>query len=514
MYSSKMIKKVQIFIIRHKIISGVILIGAIIGIYFIIKNNLPVETRYVTTIVKSGDIISSVSGSGQVEASSSIDLKAKFSGTISGVFVKSGAFVRKGQTLFALDAKDAEKALRDANLNLEIAKNDLENSRISYENTKTSQELSLKSLLLTLNSAVTAVPDQNNTNTNITTLSGIYDSSIQGEYIIEAYTCQEGSCINYSGLESGSFAIDLNVPKQLGTRGLYINFSASPLSYEKWYVSVPSPNTSSYLSNLRAYTEKKESAKQAIESASQTVVTKELTVKQKENILIDAKQMLSDYYITAPFDGTIANILGKVGDIASGTLATIITKQKVAEISLNEVDVAKVKLGQKATLTFDAIPEISITGIVAQIDSISTVSQGVVTYIVTIALDKEEAQILPRMSVSADIITDSKQNVFLVPNSAVKTQASASYVEMFDMPLPVPLSGAQGSISAIPPRKQMVEIGISNDTMTEIISGLKEGDEIVTKTIASTVAKPATTAPSIFGATGTGNRNTGTPRVR
>jgi HlyD family secretion protein len=203
--------------------------------------------------------------------------------------------------------------------------------------------------------------------------------------------------------------------------------------------------------------------------------------------------------VPAPFSGTIASVPVQKGDnVSSGTtVATIITSQQVATISLNEVDIAKIQLGQKATLTFDAVADLKITGKVAQIDSIGTVSQGVVNYNVKISFDTTDERIKPGMSVSAAIITNIKQDVLIAPNSAVKNQNGSAYVEMFDNALPAPLAGVQGSPSATPPRQQDVTVGISNDTSTEIISGIKEGDEIVTKTILPTTT--TMTAPSIFG---------------
>ena len=96
-----------------------------------------------------------------------------------------------------------------------------------------------------------------------------------------------------------------------------------------------------------------------------------------------------------------------------------------------------------------------------------------------------------------------------VPNGAVKTQAGASYVQMFDTILPPPVTGVQGSVSLVLPRNQTVEIGISDATSTEILSGLKEGDEVITKTITSTT-KTTTAAPSILGTPGGG----GAGRIR
>ena len=81
-----------------------------------------------------------------------------------------------------------------------------------------------------------------------------------------------------------------------------------------------------------------------------------------------------------------------------------------------------------------------------------------------------------------------------MPSSAVKTQGDASYVEMFDNQ--ATSTGNQGIVSATPPRQQAVVVGISNDTNTEITSGLNEGDVIVTRTITATAAASGAAARS------------------
>ncbi|MBI2515117.1 efflux RND transporter periplasmic adaptor subunit [Candidatus Wolfebacteria bacterium] len=202
----------------------------------------------------------------------------------------------------------------------------------------------------------------------------------------------------------------------------------------------------------------------------------ELTVKQRENALLDAKEKLADYFIRAPFDGVIAKLDVKKGDSVSVStiLATLITKQKIAEISLNEVDVVKIKVGQKATLTFDAVEGLSIAGKVAEIDAVGAVSQGVVTYTVKVALDTEDERVKTGMSVSAGIVTDVKPDILLVPNSAVKSQGSSQYVEVIE--------GEDLNLKNLP-RRQNVETGVSNDEFIEIVSGLKQGDKVVARTI-------------------------------
>ncbi len=229
----------------------------------------------------------------------------------------------------------------------------------------------------------------------------------------------------------------------------------------------------------------------------------QLTITQRKNALLDAQQTLANYTIRAPFDGTVAVLPIKITDTISNgtTAATLITPQQIATISLNEVDAAKVQVGQKVTLTFDAISDLSIAGQVASIDTLGTVSQGVVTYNVKISFDTQDTRIKPGMSVSASIVTAIHQDVLTVPNSAIKTQGSTQYVQILDTPGPV-VAGVQGVTSATAPRQQTVVVGLASDTVTEISSGLNEGDSIITRTITPTTKAATATAPSLIGGGG------------
>jgi len=211
------------------------------------------------------------------------------------------------------------------------------------------------------------------------------------------------------------------------------------------------------------------------------IQSSQLSVQQRQNALIDAQQALTDYYVRAPFAGTIAVIPVSVGDqVSSGTvIATLLANQQVANVSLNETDVAKIKIGQKATLAFDAIDNLIITGEVSSIDLIGTVSQGVVSYNVKIVFDTQDDRIKAGMSVSAAIITNTDIDVLYVPNEAVKTQGTQSYVQVL-------VNGA--------PVRKTVTTGLADDTNTEILSGLNEGDLAVTQTITTGGAPKAATS--------------------
>jgi RND family efflux transporter MFP subunit len=231
-----------------------------------------------------------------------------------------------------------------------------------------------------------------------------------------------------------------------------------------------------------------------------------ITIQQRQYALSDAQSNLANYVVTAPFDGVIASMNFKKSDIVStgDSVATLITKQRTANISLNEIDAAKIAVGQKATLTFDAVDGLSITGEVSLVDMIGTVSQGVVTYNIQIIFDTQDDRIKPGMSVSAAIITDVKQDVLTVPSGAVKTQGSINYIETLDGVTTA--TDSKGIASTTPPIQKQVEIGTTSDTSTEITSGLNEGDLVITKTIAPTTGgtAAATTAPSLFGTSGRG----------
>ena len=190
-------------------------------------------------------------------------------------------------------------------------------------------------------------------------------------------------------------------------------------------------------------------------------------IKKKEVALADLKAELADYIVRAPFFGIIANIDAKNGDLVSSstTLATLITKQKIAEVTLNEIDVAQVEIGQLATLTFNAVEEVTLTGKVIEIDTLGTVTQGVVTYNVKIAFDTQDERIKPGMTIDASIITERKDSIVLVPNAAVKMQGGQVFVEVM-----------QNEAPQIVP----VEVGLSNELFTEIVNGLQEGAQVVT----------------------------------
>ncbi len=295
---------------------------------------------------------------------------------------------------------------------------------------------------------------------------------------------------------------------------------ATVQSNTRAHLSVANSDLSSLLAQQKTIT----TTKQAITKAQQNITLDQVGNQdganpinlqiEKNNLEKEAADVaqqgidLGKYTVRAPFAGQVASVAAKVGDTANGAVASVVSAQLLAQMSLNEVDAAKVKLGDKATMTFDAIDSLTLTGKVVEIDPVGTVSQGVVSYTVKVALDAQDARIKPGMTVNADIQTGVVQDALMVPSSAVKTNATGSYVLVFDPPLTAS-STPQGILSATAPVQVPVEVGISDDTNTQIVSGLSEGQQIVASTRSGTAVSAAASATSrttgAAGARGGGN---------
>ncbi len=311
---------------------------------------------------------------------------------------------------------------------------------------------------------------------------------------------------------------NINVPTQLGTSQ---NSLSTYTSETNSHVTTLANDISSLTTGVQSITEKRQSLDKINAGADPLdVQSSNLSVTKAENALADAESNLADYSIRAPFSGVLASVAVKNHDsVSSGSaVATLITDDRIAELSLNEVDAAKIKVGDKVTLTFDAIDGLSLTGSVAEIDSLGTVTQGVVSYTVKVGFDTQSDEVKPGMTVNANIITEIHQNVLTVPSSAVKTQNGASYVMLFNPPISAASStdptNAAGILSATLPENVPVEVGISDDTNVEIISGLSENEQIVTKTTTGTAAAVSGTTRTTTGSGTTRNAGFGAPGIR
>lgn len=202
----------------------------------------------------------------------------------------------------------------------------------------------------------------------------------------------------------------------------------------------------------------------------------------RERKIQDLKDALYDYVVTALFSGTLSTVSVKRSDnVSIGTIvATLIADERIATLFLNEVDAAKIEVGDKTVIAFDAIEDLTLSGHVVEIDTAGTVSQGVVSYKVKVSFDTQDERVKPGMTVNASIITGVRQNVLTVPSNALKVQNGTSYLQVFDPPLRE-VDNSQGIATNQAPKQVSVAIGIADDTNVEIISGIEEGRQIIVR---------------------------------
>jgi len=510
--------KLKKIVSENKLITIVVILAIIFAGYKVISNinsgnNAP---RYVFASVKIGTISTFISGSGQVSAKNQMDIKSKASGDIIRVNVKAGDVVKTGQLLAEIDSRNADIALESAKINYEklVKPADHEDIKIANDgiyraynnlwNDITSVFIDYPGIISGLDSlfySKTAyLSDSNNTNRSIAARDYIQkaglniDQSKRRYYLVSA---EFNSLSRLSATTSLDFLMN-NVLDMIKNTSETLKNTQNAISYTMQseldtsaVANTAASNVNSWLNTINKHLSTILADQNAIMSSEKSLRdliqgADSLERRSGQLSLLQSQYNYQEYFIRAPFDGVIARVPVRVGDSGSGaTIATIIANKKFATILLNEVDVAKVKIGQKVILTFDAIENLSIPGHVDEIDLIGTVSQGVVSYNVKIIFDVDDDRVKPGMSVSAEIVTDSKTNVLTVPNSAVKTQGNIKYVETLI---------ASTTLKQIP-----VRIGLSSDTVTEIFSGLKEGDQIITRTI-TTGTTVTTQAPSLFNA--------------
>lgn len=212
----------------------------------------------------------------------------------------------------------------------------------------------------------------------------------------------------------------------------------------------------------------------------------EVSVSLSQIALQEAGRKLDTYTIRAPFDGIVTGLSVESGDTISQTnvLASVIKKSMKAVITLNEVDAAKVKIGDTATLSFDALPQVEVTGVVAKLDTIGVVTQGVVSYGAEITLDQTIPNLKPGMSTTAEILIADKQNVLLVPTAAVTTEGSQASVLVIQGNGQSNGTSSEGAVAPTSEQRE-ITIGISDNVSTEVLDGLREGERVVVNSLAS-----------------------------
>ena len=205
-----------------------------------------------------------------------------------------------------------------------------------------------------------------------------------------------------------------------------------------------------------------------------------------EEAVDEAQKQLDEATLSAPFRGVVTTVDVIEGDTVTAT-TTIVHLIDLATMELNvqldEIDIPSVKPGQRAIIELDALPALNLEGRVSSIGPLPTVESGVVLYEVEIDFDVPQGSGLRfGMSATADIIISERTDVLLVPDRAINqdSQGNPIVYVMVDEQI----------------EERSVVIGMSDGYLTEIVSGLEEG-EIVVGTVVEKQEEPRSTRTGI-----------------
>ena len=208
---------------------------------------------------------------------------------------------------------------------------------------------------------------------------------------------------------------------------------------------------------------------ESIQSASESLRSAEISMQNQQD-------NMSNYTITSPISGTIIEKDAKQGDaLTSGSTLCVIYDLSYLEMVINvdELQIGALSVGQKVQLTADAVTDKTYVGTVTRVSMKGSSSGGITTYPITIRIDNTDG-LRPGMNANAEIVVAEAGNALVVPNAAVirggyvlvskKSPSAANAVEDMDAP--------DGYVYV------KVETGVSDDSYTEIKSGLQEDDTV------------------------------------
>ena len=223
-----------------------------------------------------------------------------------------------------------------------------------------------------------------------------------------------------------------------------------------------------------------ENAKLSYEQALQQVKV------QQQNVT-EAQTNLGYATITSPIDGVVLSKEVEEGQTVASAMTTptlFIIAQDLTDMrviaDIDEADIGGVKEGQRVTFTVDAFPDDIFEGAVTQVRQQATTESNVVTYEVVISAPNDQLKLKPGLTANVTIYTMEKNGVLAVPARALRFTPNEALLQdgetVEDVQAPAKLWTKEGNVF----KAHKVEVGLSNGMLTEIISGVKAGTEVLT----------------------------------
>jgi HlyD family secretion protein len=429
-----------------------------------------------TTTIQRGNLTATIAAAGTVAARSQVVLTFQASGGVKEIDVKVGDKVKTGQVLAKLDTTDLEASVTRA----QVA---LDSSTVQLQKTKEGPtQAQVESAKASLASAQAAYQDA----LNKYSLSDAQLAVARAQVDKAAATVQRAQ-LAYNW-EANNW-LDQNPSLSAQATALSDAQTAYTLTLAAYTQQAATINDSAVKSAASQVAQAQSALDKLLATPSpEDIAAAEAAVKQNEASLQQAQLALAKASVIAPFDGTVGDIYAQIGQWASTSTQALVLvdlSQVNLMVTLAETDVPKVQVGQKAQILLDALQGQVFTGTVTEIDLVGTVTSGVVNYSATIVLQDPSESMRPGMNATANIILQQRQNVLLVPNRAVQTVSTRFRTATVLY---------QGQLIDVP-----VTLGLTGDTESEVLSGLQEGDVVLTSQTTTSSRAPGVGGFFLFG---------------
>ncbi len=517
-----------------------------VGVYFwVAKNRASTEgdIEYRYTKIERGELVRSISATGALVANTQVDIKSKAGGKVVRLAVDEGSIVKKGDLIAEIDPSDtratydqaaadltsaqARAAQADANYRLQLA-----NSRTSVADAQAALETArvrLERAKLELQRTPTLA------NATVRTAQAAYDEALEGKKRLEQVTIPqrrrdvqgtlqrtradfevaEAEFNRQTRLLEQGFTTQVSVDQSRsaleGARASYqlAQTSASTLerdlSAELITANSAIARTKAGLDQARANLSDTAIQGKTVAEAQKAVRTAEISLQQardsqinnrirneelraakastvRSRVSVDnAKVQLDSTTVVAPRDGVVTTKYLEEGTIIPPGTSTFSEGTSIVQLSdvttmfvecqVVEADVSQVKVGQRVRIVTEAYKGAEIDGIVDRVNPAALTENNITAVKVRVKiLPGAKVQLLPGMTATCEFLTLQKPNVLIVPSQAIIRDQGKTFVEV------------RGT-DPTKPRRVEVKVGEVGNAGTEVISGLNEGDEIVTAKI-------------------------------
>ena len=462
-----------------------------------------VDTSYVETAPEQRDLVNALSGTGTLKPANTYNVKSLVSGKVLTCSFEEGDNVEEGDVLYTVDSSDATTKVEQAGITLQqaqrnydktvdrqyvraevagvvsslkVAKGDEVTSGQEVAVIRDSSKMLLNLLFPAADAANFSVGQSADVvldgtfetlNGTITAVTGT-DELSTGNLLVRTVTIRVN---NAGGLTTAQAATaSVNGVSSIASATFAYQAERTLTAQASGTVSAINVQEGGAVSKGDIIIELTgDELTESIQSASESLRSAEISMQNQQD-------NMSNYTITSPISGTIIEKDAKQGDaLTSGSTLCVIYDLSYLEMVINvdELQIGALSVGQKVQLTADAVTDKTYVGTVTRVSMKGSSSGGTTTYPITIRIDNTDG-LRPGMNANAEIVVAEAGNALVVPNAAVirggyvlvskKSPSAANAVEDMDAP--------DGYVYV------KVETGVSDDSYTEIKSGLREDDTV------------------------------------